>query len=90
MIRLIDYIRYFFRRNRNVYVIRQQDCDPHGCIIVRDGTTLHIPAGLSIGTVINFINDSNTTYHVVTPLGRPFAVRKGAGCSWTHLKDDSE
>jgi len=88
--RLVDYIRYLFRRNRNVYVIRQQDCDPKGCIIVRDGTTLQIPRTLAIGTVINFINDGDKIYTVRAPHGERFTIRKNEGTSWTHLKDDTE
>src|SRR6266436_799782 len=90
MRRLIDYIRYLFRRNRNVYVIRQQDCDPKGCIIVRDGTTLQIPSSLKIGTVINFINDTSSTYHIRTPHGSIFTISKSSGTTWTHLKDDAK
>jgi hypothetical protein len=89
--RLRDYIRYLFRRNRNVYVIRQQDCDPKGCIIVRDGTTLQIPRTLAIGTVINFLNDGPKPFSIMPPCGTGvFTIRKNEGSTWTHLKDDAE
>jgi len=90
MRRLVDYICYLFRRNRNIYVIRQEDCDPNGCIIVLDGTTLQIPRTLAIGTVITFLNDGGKSYTVRGPHGELFTIRKHDGTTWTHLKDDTE